>query len=284
MTAAAAGTGRSAAVGLALVVVLAALVGLVAVTGSPSSAPPTSSFEPLPSSPGPPCESPLGICPPPDVCPVATRSFSAAELERIRPDVESLVDNSFYSLGIGQHTFNIDLFPGREALAAELERRFGDAVTIQIGTTRYCRGPGHSARCADVQGAVALPDGLHLALTLDHDRLQGTAAAGDGTLHVRYDGPGAFRLETGRPIVAHLVKPGTRTVVGTFTGMVAGTGLGLALTGGQERSIDVLIGLARCDGGLGSALPPGTYGVRAPLGPDGGPPLYLAPEVELTIE
>ena len=45
----------------------------------------------------------------------------------------------------------------------------------------------------------------------------------------------------------------------------------------------MLIGIARCDGGIGSALPPGTYAVRAPLGPDGGPPEYLAPETTLTI-
>ena len=55
------------------------------------------------------------------------------------------------------------------------------------------------------------------------------------------------------------------------------------LTAGQEQTIDVLIGTDRCDSGIGSALPPGTYGVRVPLGPDGGPPKYLAPEVSLTI-
>jgi hypothetical protein len=194
-----------------------------------------------------------------------------------------MVGRSFDSMGIGAHGILIDLFPGHERLAADLEDRFGDALTIHLGTTRYCGGPGRSARCADAQGATTLPEGLRLALTLDRDALHGTEAAGYGTLHVRFDGPGNFRLETGRPIVAHVVAPGTRTVVGTFTGIIGGTGLDLALSGGEERSIDVLIGLARCDGGLGSALPPGTYGVRAALGPDGGPPLYLAPEVALTI-
>ena len=38
------------------------------------------------------------------------------------------------------------------------------------------------------------------------------------------------------------------------------------------------------DGGLGSALPPGRYGVVAPLGPEGGgAPVFLAPEVQLTV-
>jgi hypothetical protein len=209
--------------------VLAGLVGLVATTGSSSSVP-SPSFEPSFSSfPGPPRD-PSGICRPPDVCPATTRDLGAAELERIRPDVESTVGRTFNSIGIGAHGIAIDLFPGHERLAADLEGRFGDAVMIHLGTTRYCGGPGRSARCADAQGATTLPDGLHLALTLDPDTLHGTEAAGRGTLQIRYDGPGTFRLETGRPIVAHLVKPGTRTVVGTFTGMIAGTGLGLALT------------------------------------------------------
>jgi hypothetical protein len=206
-----------------------------------------------------------------------------AELDRIRPDVESMIGNAFYGIGTGEHTIDMELFPGHEELAATLEHRFGDAVTIRIGTTRYCGGPGRSARCADAAGATTLPPGLHLALTLDHDALHGTEAAGDATLHVRFDGPGTFTLDGGQPIIAKLVTPGTRIVVGAFTGVVGGTGFSLALAAGQGRDIDVIVGISRCDGGLGSALPRGTYGVRAALGPDGGPPQYLAPEVQLTI-
>ena len=272
---------RPAAVGLVLVLALAALVAVIAATGStPVAAPP--SLEASPSSGGP-CEDPSGICLAPDVCPAPTRTFSAAELAQVRPSVESMIGNAFYGIGTGERSIEADLFPGHEALAAELEHRFGDAVTVRIGTTRYCHGFGRSARCADAQGATAPPRGLHLRLTLDDDTLQGTEAAGAGVLHVRYDGPATFTLDLGQPIVANLVQPRTRTVVGTFTGDIAGTGLNLVLAAGQESSIRVIVGISRCDGELGSALPPGHYGVRAPLGPDGGSPRYLAPEVALTI-
>jgi hypothetical protein len=194
------------------------------------------------------------------------------------------VGDTFYGIGNGARTIDIWLFPGHEALAADLDRRFGDALAIRVGTTRYCHGPGRSARCADLGGATTLPPGLRLALTLDHDTLHGTEGSGAGTLHVRFDGPGRFTLEGGgRPIVAKVVRPGTRTVVGTFTGGLAGTGLSLGLGPGEGRDVDVVVGVARCDGGTGSALPPGTYGVRAGLGPDGEPPQYLAPEVRLLI-
>jgi len=217
------------------------------------------------------------------VCPPPTHQYTAQDLERLRPDVESMIDGAFYSVGDGLHTIDMDLFPGHEQLAAELERRFGDAVNIRMGTTRYCGGPGQSGRCADAQGATSLPRGLHLALTLENRTVSRSDPAAAGSLKVRYDGPGTFDLGPGRPIVAHLVKPGTRTVIGTYTGGTFGTGLAVHLSAGQEQTIDVIIGIARCDGGIGSALPPGTYVVRTPLGPDGGPPDYLAPEVALNI-
>jgi hypothetical protein len=194
-----------------------------------------------------------------------------------------MIGNAFYGIGTGQRSIEADLFPGHEPLAEQLEDRFGDAVTVRVGTTRYCHGAGRSARCADLQGATVLPRGLHLRLTLDDDTLPATEASGAAVLHVRYDGPGTFAIDSGQPIVANVVRPGTRSVVGTFTGGIAGTGLSLRLAAGQERSIDVIVGISRCDGQLGSALSPGQYGVRAPLGPDGGRPAYLTGEVLLSI-
>ena len=269
---------RPLAVGLALVSVLAVAVGLVATTAPAPSAP----TQPLASPSESPCTYPSGICPAPDVCPARVR-HSLAELERLRPGVESMIDGVFYSVGFGDGTIDVDLFPGHEQLAASLEQRFGDAVSIRMGTTRYCGGPGTSGRCADVQGATTLPPGLHLALTLEHDTVPRTAPTVQAALKVRYNGPGMFAISTGQPIIASLVKSGTRMVIGTNTGTVAGTGLSLRLRRGQQSTIGVIIGLSRCDGGLGSAVPPGTYGVRASLGPDGRPPYYLAPEAALTI-
>lgn len=194
-----------------------------------------------------------------------------------------MVDGVFYSVGTGLHTVDVDLFPGHEQLAGELEQRFGDAVSIRMGTTRYCGGPGRSGRCADAQGATTLPPGLNLTLILEHSAVARSEAAARGSLKLRYDGPGTYEVDTGQPIVAHVVNRGTRTVIGAFTGVIGGTGLSARLASAHEMRIDVLIGIARCDGGIGSALPPGTYAVRAPLGPDGGPPEYLAPETTLTI-
>ena len=113
-----------------------------------------------------------------------------------------MVDGASYGVGTGLHTIDVELFPGHEQLAAELEHRFGDAVTIRIGTTRYCGGPGRTGRCADAQGATTLASGLQLALTLEQRTVSRSGAAAAGSLKIRYDGPGSFDLDPGRPIVA----------------------------------------------------------------------------------
>ena len=55
------------------------------------------------------------------------------------------------------------------------------------------------------------------------------------------------------------------------------------LRDGAELSLAVLVGLARCDGGPGSTLPAGTYGVRAGISRNEGPAEVLAPEVPIVV-
>jgi hypothetical protein len=102
-------------------------------------------------------------------------------------------------------------------------------------------------------------------------------------LVVRQDGATPLRMDPGQPLVAMIVKPGTHQVVGRYDGLIGGTGLGLVLHDGQETTIPTIVAPWRCDGGVGSTVPPGRYGVRAGIGPNEGPAAYLAPEVPLTI-
>jgi hypothetical protein len=90
-------------------------------------------------------------------------------------------------------------------------------------------------------------------------------------------------MDTGQPLVGIVVERGTHTVVADDAGNLAGTGYGPDLTAGQSMTIGVVIATTLCGGATGSALAPGTYGVRAGIGPNEGPPIYLAPEVPLTV-
>jgi hypothetical protein len=163
-------------------------------------------------------------------------------------------------IGIGLSTVDVDLLPGQEVLAAQIQRRFGSEVSISVGLTNYCGAPGRSPVCASLPMPRPLPPGLILTLKLAHSTIRSGDSA-SGTLVVYDAGPGVFNVDPGQPLVAAIVRLGTRHVVATFAGGVAGTGYGRRLLTRQSIAFPVVIGTAQCDGNVGSALPAGRYGV-----------------------
>jgi hypothetical protein len=215
-------------------------------------------------------------------CPADGHRYTQAELEVLQPQVQVFLHDHFEELGIGIRSVIVGLAPGQDAVAARLEARFHDAVSITVGAAPYHCGIGTAPKCPPLTGTGALPPGLHLMLRLGSSTTKvGTYT--HGLLVVREDRSQPLAMDPGNPITAMIVVRGTRTVVGSYSGGIAGTGLGVQVHDGQERAIETLIGVARCDGRPGSALPPGTYGVRAGISSNEGPPEFLAPEVPLTI-
>jgi hypothetical protein len=93
-----------------------------------------------------------------------------------------------------------------------------------------------------------------------------------------------FFMDTGQPIQAVIVRVGTHRVVGVYAGGIAGTGYGVTLDDGQSEDVSVFAGTARCDGGLGSALPPGKYQALAMVMDETGKePRYLTPPVKFIV-
>lgn len=218
----------------------------------------------------------------PTVCRTKPGKYTQDQLHTLRPDVESMIQGNFASAGTGANSIMVVLLPGREPLAARLIARFHDAVEITVGSTPYCGRPGVSPPCPTLAGSDSLPPGLHLALNLDRSAIAATDMV-NGKLTVTNTSPAPFQMDPGQPVVGLLVKPGSRTVIGSYPFGTMGTGLGLRLQTGQSATIRVVVGTARCGGGTGSALPAGTYAVRAGIGPHEGPAQYLAPEAPLVI-
>ena len=54
-------------------------------------------------------------------------------------------------------------------------------------------------------------------------------------------------------------------VVASYTGGIAGVGVGGTLAPGESSEIPVLVGTASCGPGVGYALPPGQYDVLVPV-------------------
>jgi hypothetical protein len=98
-------------------------------------------------------------------------------------------------------------------------------------------------------------------------------------------GAGSLSMDPGQPVQAVVVRKGTIRVVGVYSGVIGGTGYPVKLARGQSKTVAVIGGTARCDGGTGSALPAGPYGVMVQISDEGaGPsPDYLTPQVPLQV-
>lgn len=79
--------------------------------------------------------------------------------------------------------------------------------------------------------------------------------------------------------------PWARQVVGVYSEAIGVTGYLVKLSRGKSRMIPTIGGTARCDGGIGSALPPGTYEVIFRVAAEGRrqSPAYLTPAVTLRV-
>ena len=146
-----------------------------------------------------------------------------------------ITKGNFAGVGIGEHTIIVMLFPGREALAAQIEARFGNAVTITVGSTPYHCGDGNSTKCPPLQGNSNLPSGLHLTLKLGVATMHTTGSI-NAQLVVQEDSATPLAMDPGQPLVADIVRPGTRTVVASYGGGIAGTGLFLVSAATSGRS------------------------------------------------
>jgi len=176
---------------------------------------------------------------------------------------------------------------GLEELAARYAERFGSGVRITLGGHAYlpagCGPRVAPPLCPDLVGGD--PKELRLTLAVVADTPTITAAqTGKARLVVHNLGARRFAIDTGGPIVGSLVLPGTRSVVGRWSGVLAGVGGGVDLTPGKAGAIDVFFGASRCDGQPGSALPPGRYGLRVVLAPGrAGEPRLLSGETFITV-
>ena len=176
------------------------------------------------------------------------------------------------------------LQPGREWLARLLGATYGSKLAIFIGLTTWDGRPGQSPACGALPRAKPLPPGLRLSLHLDRTSV---TSGSDflGAVLISELGPGRFSMGIGQPVEAVVVRRGTQKVVGVYSGVIGGTGYSVNLVRGQSKAVPVIGGTARCDGGIGSALPAGTYGVIVQISNEGhGPsPEYQTPPVPLKV-
>ena len=175
------------------------------------------------------------------------------------------------------------LTPGSEGLAKRLQEQYGSALTISVGLTVWNGHAVPSPQCGPLPSWTAPPRGLSLSLHLKTDTVRSGEVV-TGNVEITNRGTAPFFMDTGQPLQAVIVRRGTHRIVGAYTGSIAGTGYGMRLTTGQHENVPTYVGTARCDGGLGTALPPGRYqAVVLVMDETGKGPRYLTPPTPLTV-
>jgi hypothetical protein len=206
----------------------------------------------------------------------------ADQLKATERAIAVLVGKHLTSLGqCGHGLLVVMLTPGSESLARQVRARFGPSVQLMVGLTVWNGHAGRSPTCGILATLSSTPAGYSADLDLSSRRIKvGENLAGHVAL--RNTGTQSVRVLTGQPIQVVITKPGTRRLVGIYEGAIAGTGYAPLLSPGQTQNVGIVGGTGRCDGGIGSALPPGHYDAVAEVsgvtidgpmgGPGGGPP------------
>ncbi|MGP0032627.1 MAG: hypothetical protein ACLPVF_19260 [Acidimicrobiales bacterium] len=217
----------------------------------------------------------------------------AAQTRSIEKAVTAFVGTHLTGLGqCGHGLVVLTLTPGSESLAQQVRAKFGPSVQIMVGYTVWNGHPGRSPTCGTLAEPTSTPAGYTMNLDLGSRTVR---VGGNLTGHVALHDTSAQGVEvlTGSPIEVVITNPGTRRVVGIDSRPIAGTGYAALLDPGQTKNVAMVGGTARCDGGIGSALPPGHYdavaevsgvGIDGPGEPGGTPPpTYFTPFVPIQI-
>jgi hypothetical protein len=276
--------GRMAVAGAATVA--GVLLG-VAVTGGAAGAGPAASYPPIAKT--------VAAIPP--ACISAATSIPPVppgQVSTLEKNVTAFVGHHLQGLGqCGHGLLVLTLTPGSEVLAQHVRTRFGPSVQIMVGLTVWNGRPGQGPTCGALAPPTSTPAGYSATLQL---RSHAIRVGGDLVGHValRDAGTQAIRVLTVNPIEVVLTKPRTRLVVGIYSGAIAGTAYGPLIAPDHAATVGIVGGTARCDGGLGSALPPGHYDAVAEVsgvavdgtgGEAGGqpPPTFFTPPVPIRI-
>ena len=188
--------------------------------------------------------------------------YSPAQLRQTSLAIEAAAGGNFTTefqeLSIGPHAVLVSLQPGQAALAAHLEATYGEAVTITVGNTPYCNGPGPSPACPVLPRSVALPAGVTVTAVAPDTTVAGGRSI-SASIRVATGSSTSFTGSVGAPQQGLVVRAGTRTVVGTTAGTHTSVAVAVDLGPGQVKYVAATAGTALCGGARGSVVPPGRY-------------------------
>lgn len=192
----------------------------------------------------------------PDELIVCQTSLNQDDARRLEARLTDEFAGSFVSLGQGANGITVGLPATAVDVAADLDARYGDAVSLTVGALAYPIQTA-SAVCPDPTPERSLPD-LDIAIAppagpLEPDELGQLPAevtlTNTGSAPVRFSSgaaSGEVRDAQGRVVAAQVLG-------------VADVAIGVDLAPGESTTLALSVNVASCDPALGYALAPGEY-------------------------
>ena len=195
--------------------------------------------------------------------------FPLVDLDAIRSEIHTLATfterGSFKNWGVGQGVVIVGLKANNEPLAAELKRRYGDAVDLTVGYFRYPdMVPLHpQIRLPGVEPPTLPPE---LATVSLPERV--TVGSGDelmSVLTLQNNTTDELVAETNGQVTARVLDPRTSEEVGGFWGAQHMPAVPFRVPPNGSAEIPLLIGTTSFVERLGYAIPPGGWLLDAGL-------------------
>jgi hypothetical protein len=149
--------------------------------------------------------------------------------------------------------FSIHLRAWAVDVAEHLHRDFGDAVQLTVGTLGYPEGRPPPA---DWREAAQAPD---IGVSLPEPIVVVSGHTVTGTIRVSNHEDSEVVVNTTAQLVGRVLDPGTREVVGMFSGALRLPLARFPIAPGADVDIPVLVGTASVKRELGYSVPPGEW-------------------------
>ena len=212
---------------------------------------------------------------------------------RLRDDLESLRQRRPPALRMPSRgapflsaPVEIHLTEASMAVAAELERVYGDYVDLRVGALRFKHGTLHrdpALRPRDV-GDRQVVDPETLSVRLDGPLV---VAAGGYAIHrvlLTNHTAAPVTIMTGPQIAAHIINADDEIVAG-YAGPMQAVAVQHVAPPGETTSVEVLVSTTSFDPGLGPSAPPGQWRITIPLNVHRGQTIeaLTSPPLDVTI-
>ena len=161
--------------------------------------------------------------------------------------------------------YSITLLAAAEQVAADLHAKYGDTVELRVGALPYPQRTGRTRSFRLAQPVADLsPSDVRVAL--DGPLIVRSGANASHGLHITNLTRTPFTVLTmGGAVACEVVNPATGTVVGGSTMASRAVLVSFSVAPGETTRVPIFVGTASFDPGLGYAVPPGQWGLRAIL-------------------